>query len=388
MERQEPFCRHFSECGGCRWQHLSYSDQLTLKSEIVSRPLLEAGIDPDLIRPIIPSRQPTFYRNKMEFSFGKGPEGDVRLGLHVRGRYNRIFDLEECHLQSEVSNQIVEAVRSQAASRRLPVYDLRTHEGLLRFLVIREGKFTGQVLVNLVVAEFPHVDVHALADQVCEELPQITSFVVTLHTGKAQVAKGEEEFVIKGGDSIAERCGSVLYEVSAQSFFQTNSYQVEVLYDVVAEISEPLESWNVLDLYCGTGGIGLHLAKRSKTVVGIEQDDEAVVDARKNAVANELDNMKFEAGTVEKLLLEIEGRFDLIIADPPRAGLHKQVLAALAERQAPLLVYVSCNPVTLATDLESLTESGYTVAAVQPLDMFPQTPHCEVVTKLVSNTTT
>ena len=383
MKRREPICRHFGECGGCRWQHLAYDDQLTLKSEMVSGPLKGAGIDPASIEPIVPSRRETLYRNKMEFSFATGPEGDLRLGLHVSGRYNRVFDLTRCHLQSDVSNRIVAAVRSQARARDLSAYDLRSHEGLLRFLVIREGKFTEQVLVNLVVAEFPRDDVLNLAQQVCAEIPQITSFVVTLHTGKAQVARGQQEFAIVGSGDIVERCGELTYEISAQSFFQTNSYQVEVLYDLVADLAKPLQGRQVLDLYCGTGGIGLYLANLGAEVVGIEQE-EAIVDARRNAAVNQLVTAKFRAGTVEELLPDLDlGSFDLVIADPPRAGLHKDALAALGVVVVPSLIYVSCNPVTLAADLVNLGRSGYQVQSVRPLDMFPQTAHSEVVVALV-----
>ena len=383
MERLEPFCSHFDSCGGCRWQHLSYEDQLALKAEMVRRPLMAAGIDPGRIATIVPCHEPTFYRNKMEFSFASGPEGELRLGLHVRGRYNRVFDVIECHLQSQISNRIVEAARNEATVRGIPAYDLRSHEGMLRFLVIREGKFTEQVMVNLVVAEYPREDVAAMVVAVCSKIPEITSFVVTKHSGKAQVARGELEFAVAGGDTIVERCGDLEYRISTQSFYQTNSHQVVALYDLVAAQAPPLQDLRVLDLYCGTGGIGLHLADRGARVLGIEQEAAAVEDARRNAEANGLERVEFRSGRVEELIGDLaDCSFDLVVVDPPRPGLHKDAMAALREISAPVLLYVSCNPVTLAEDLVSLLDAGYVVQSVVPIDMFPQTPHCEVVVRL------
>ena len=383
MERLEPFCRHFDSCGGCRWQHLSYEDQLVLKADMVRLPLMASGIDPGTIAPIVPCDEPTFYRNKMEFSFASGPEGELRLGLHVRGRYNWVFDLIECHLQSPLSNRIVEAARSEAVDRGMPAYDLRSHEGLLRFLVIREGKFTQQVMVNLVVAEYPREDVAAMAAAVCTKIPEITSFVVTQHSGKAQVARGEREFAVVGGDTIVERCGDLDYRISTQSFYQTNSHQVVALYDLVAAQAPPLQDLRVLDLYCGTGGIGLHLADQGARVLGIEQEEAAGEDARRNAAANGLEKVEFRSGRVEELIGDLDDcTFDLVVVDPPRAGLHKNALAALREISPPALLYVSCNPVTLAEDLVELLAAGYVAQSVVPVDMFPQTPHCEVVVRL------
>jgi 23S rRNA (uracil1939-C5)-methyltransferase len=383
-ERVPAVCEHFGICGGCRWQDLDYADQLHVKEGMVRSALEGEALFLPSFRPILPSPTPFFYRNKMEFSFGRDREGEMQLGLHVRGRFNRVFNVEKCHLQSEVSNRIVGAVREHAVSAGLSVYDLKEHQGLLRFLVVRESKKTGEVMVNLVVSEFPCESVTLLVDKVQRQIPEITTWVVSLHQGKAQVAIGQEEFILKGKGYIAEDCGGVAYEVSPRSFFQTNSLQAERLYDIIVDLAGDLEGMEVLDLYCGTGGISLHLARRAKAVWGIEVVEEAIADARKNAQRNGVENCKFISGAVEDVLADLDKQcFDLIVVDPPRAGLHKRALAAIEALEANRIIYVSCNPFTLAEDLVALAQGNYSADVVQPVDMFPQTPHCEVVVSLV-----
>jgi 23S rRNA (uracil1939-C5)-methyltransferase len=385
LVRQKPVCSHFGLCGGCRWQDLAYEDQLALKERMVANALRSRALHIAAVRPIFPSPIPYYYRNKMEFSFGCDWEGHIQLGLHVRGRFNRIFNIEECHLQSEKSNRIVHAARRAAEMLELPAYNLKTHEGLLRFLVIREGKKSDQLMVNIVVADYPHEGVDKLVHEVVEAVPEIDVFIVTLHRGKAQVAKGEREFILLGQGQIEERCGELLFTISSQSFFQTNSVQAENLYRIVEELAGGDSIAHALDLYCGTGAISLHLARVAGSVLGIEVVDEAVADARKNAALNGVENCEFIAGAVEDLLdgLREEGRyFDLAVVDPPRPGVHKKALAALGRLQPRCIIYVSCNPETLADDLQALGEYGYQIDLVQPVDMFPHTPHCEVVCKL------
>ena len=385
MERTEPVCAHFGLCGGCRWQDVHYADQLRIKEQMVRNALVGQGFADVEIPPAIAVDAPFFYRNKMEFSFGSDREGRVQLGLHVRGRFNRIFDVEECHLQSPLSNRIVGVVRSAANDMGLSAYNLKTHEGLLRFLVIRDAKNSGQTLVNLVVSSYPDEGVDQLVEHLIREVPELDSLVVTLHSGKAQVAKGEREFVISGGGAIEESCGGIRFDISPQSFFQTNSLQAERLYALIREWAGN-QLGRVLDLYCGTGSIGLHLAPLANEVVGIEVVEEAVADARINAERNGVHNCSFIAGAAEDVLNDVEkqqGAFDLVVVDPPRPGLHRKVLDALGRMQAARLLYVSCNPQTLAENVLVLREYGYAIERVQPVDMFPQTPHCEVVCELV-----
>ena len=314
-------------------------------------------------------------------------QGRLQLGLHLRGRFNQLFDVVKCCLQSELSNRILQTVRQLASEAGLPAYDFKTHRGLLRFLVIREGKNSGEVMVNLVVSDYPCSSIETLVEAVLEEIPQITTFIVTLHQGKAQVAIGQREFFIKEQGRIIEKCVGLDFEISPQSFFQTNTLQAERLYREVASMAGDLEGKKILDLYCGTGGIGLYLARKAKSVLGVELVEEAVEDARKNVARNEIQNTIFIAGSVEGVILELinEGQsFDLVILDPPRAGLHKKVRSALGHLNPPQILYVSCNPFSLADDLEVLCSLGYRIKLVQPIDMFPQTPHCEIVVNLVA----
>lgn len=385
IPRVTPECPHFGVCGGCRWQDLRYGDQLLLKERMVANAMEKQGLLCDDQRPIIGSRAPFFYRNKMEFSFARDGGGGTLLGLHYRGRFNRVFDVRDCRLQSQLSNRIVDTVRRCASSFRLPVYDLKTHEGILRFLVVREGKNTGEVMVNLVVSNYPDDRVEDLIRCVLERVPEITTFVVTLHRGKAQAATGEREFVLKGSGSISEVCGGIEFDISSGSFFQTNTGQAAVLYEQIADMAGDLTGAMVLDLYCGTGGISLHLAKRADRVIGVEQVEEAVADARRNAEENGRANCTFMAGRVEEVIATLTAKnrkFDLVIADPPRAGIHKSVLGALIGLCPPSLVYVSCNPTSLAADARVLCEGGFRLRSLQPVDLFPQTPHCEAIAHL------
>lgn len=386
VSRQPAPCQHFGRCGGCRWQDLPYVDQLRFKEGLVRSALEERGVNAGEFLPVLASPKPLFYRNKMEFSFATDPAGSLVLGLHLRGSFDRVFDVEECHLQSTLSNRIIRAVRQHAGRVGLPAYNLKTHDGLLRFLVIRQAVRREETLVDLVVAQYPHAEVDALIAGVLEEVPEITTFVLTRHSGKAQVAVGQAQWVIKGRGWIEEESGGLVFAISPRSFFQTNPHQAEQLYALACRMGGDLQGLSVLDLYCGTGSLSLHLARTAGAVLGVEVVAEAIADARGNAQRNGIANCEFEAGPAEEVLprLQREGRrFDRIFADPPRAGLHRKVLEALGVLQAPQVVYLSCNPLSLAEDLAGLQAMGYRVAAVQPVDMFPQTPHCEAVSLLI-----
>ena len=384
MPRQDPGCVHFGHCGGCRWQDLAYDDQLRLKEDMVHQAFGRCNLAPQTWHPIVPSPDTFYYRNKMEFSFGTDRDGGLQLGLHIRERYTRVFDLEGCMLQSEASNQIVDSFRRHAIGFELPVYDLKSHEGLLRFLVVRDAKETGQIMVSLVVSEYPRDDVDDLLAAVLEEVGDLlTTCVVTRHTGKAQIAMGDAEFLVKGEGRITEVCGGLEFEISPRSFFQTNTRAASGLYLRITDLLGDLQDADVLDLYAGTGGVSLHLARVARSVVGIEQVAEAVDDARRNAERNNISNCAFLVGRTEVVLGELnaeEGeRFDVIVADPPRAGIHKKALAGIVALGAPTLIYISCNAETMADDLLILSASGYDVRSAQPVEMFPHTPHCEIL---------
>jgi 23S rRNA (uracil1939-C5)-methyltransferase len=385
LPRQDPDCVHFGHCGGCRWQDLAYADQLCLKQDMVQQALGRRDLEPETWLPILPSPDTFYYRNKMEFSFGTDRDGSLQLGLHVRERYNRVFDLKACLLQSEASNQIVDSFRKHAIGFGLPVYDLKSHEGLLRFLVVRDAKETGQIMVNLVVSEYPREDVDDFLAAILEEVGDLmTTCMVTRHAGKAQVAIGDAEFLVKGEGRITEVCGGLEFEISSRSFFQTNTHAAAGLYRRIIDLLGDLQDADVLDLYAGTGGVSLHLARVARSVVGIEQVAEAVVDARRNAERNGIDNCTFLVGRTEAVLKELcteEGvRFDVVVADPPRAGIHRKALAGIVALGAPTLIYISCNAETMADDLLVLEASGYDLRLAQPVEMFPHTPHCEILT--------
>ena len=382
IQRIESRCSHFGFCGGCRWQDVSYEDQLKLKESLVKTALKSKSLSPQKIEPILPSLDVFYYRNKMEFSFGSDRDGILQLGLHIRGRYNRIFDLEKCYLQSPESNKLVAAIRAGAKLYELMPYNLRTHEGLLRFLVVREAQPRGQLMINLVVAEYPNALIDSLIKYVRERVPQLSEIIVSRHTGKAQIAVGEVSFVLKGNGYIEESCGDHKLKISPSSFYQTNSRQAERLYEIIRNwVGE--NAGNVLDLYSGTGSIALYLASCAQELTGVELIEDATVDAVWNAEKNGVRNCKFISAPVEVFLKNLDDfNFDLVIIDPPRPGVHPKVLGRLGEIRPPRILYVSCNINTLIEDLEVIVGFGYEIKRLQPVDMFPHTPHCEIVCEL------
>ena len=382
-DRVTPPCPYFGQCGGCRLQHLAYPAQLAFKEKQVRDCLTRlGGLPPFELRPIVPAPEPYGYRNKMEFTVADpGPA----VGLHAAERYDVVLDIERCLLQSERMNALLDEVRHQARTRGLSVWDQRTERGLLRFVTVREGRRTGEAMVNL-VASTPDVEaLMPVADALKTRVPATASVLVNVNAKKASVAIGTEEHLLLGRDHITESLGGLTFQVSANSFFQTNTVQAERLFALVAEACALDGAETVLDLYSGTGAISLLLARRAGHVYGIELAAAAVADAVRNAHANGIDNCTFLAGEVRHVLpaLMREGvRAAVVVADPPRAGFHPKALAALAALAPARIVYVSCNPATLARDVGDLARQGYRLEWVQPVDMFPQTPHIEAVARL------
>jgi 23S rRNA (uracil1939-C5)-methyltransferase len=380
-DRVEAPCPYFGQCGGCRLQHQAYPAQLAFKEKQVRDCLTRlGGLPPFELRPIVPAPEPYGYRNKMEFTVA----GEA-LGLHAAERYDVVVDIERCLLQSETMNTLLDEVRRQVRARALTVWDPRTERGLLRFVTIREGRRPGEAMVNI-VASAP--DVPALvpvAERLKARAPATASVVLNVNDKKASVAVGSEEHLLLGRDHITEALSGVTFQVSAGSFFQTNTVQAERLFGLVAEACELGGTETVMDLYSGTGAISLLLAGRAGHVYGIEVSAAAVADAVRNAQANGIANCTFVAGEVRHVLpaLMADGvRASVVVADPPRAGFHPRALAALAALAPARIVYVSCNPATLARDVGDLTRQGYRLQCVQPVDMFPQTPHIEAVARL------
>ena len=384
-DRVEAPCPWFGACGGCRLQHLAYPAQLAFKEKQV-RDCLErlGGLGAFELRPILAAPEPYGYRNKMEFTIA-GAAGAPVVGLHQADRYDVVLDIERCLLQSDTMNALLDGLRREFRDRRLGVYDQATGEGLLRFVSVREGRRTGEAMVNLVTSA---PDVEALgpvAARLRERVPATASVVLNVNAKKASVAVGTEEHLLAGRDHIRESLGGLTFQVSANSFFQTNTVQAERLFGVVEAACALGGGETVLDLYAGTGAISLLLARRCRWVYGIEVAAAAVADAVRNARANGIENCTFLAGEVRHVLptLMRDGvAADVVVADPPRAGFHPKALHALAALAPARLVYVSCNPSTLARDLADLCRQGYRLEWVQPVDMFPQTPHIEAVARL------
>ena len=384
-QRVEVPCPYFGRCGGCRLQHLAYPAQLAFKSKQVADALERLGGLRDVpLRPIIGAEETFGYRNKMEFTVARA-RGALVVGLHETERYDSVLDIERCLLQSDRMNGLLAEARAFFAERGLTVYEQDTGEGLLRFLMLREGKHTGELMTNVVTSAPAVSELAPLAQRLQARDPGTTSVVMNVNPKKASVAVGVEEHLLGGRDHIREDVGGLTFRVSANSFFQTNTRQAERLFDLVVESTGLTGTETVLDLYSGTGAISLLLARRARWVYGVELAQAAVDDAGANATANGITNCTFVSGEVRFVLPALIAKgvtAEVVVADPPRAGFHPKALHALITLGARRIVYVSCNPTTLARDLGELVRGGYRLEWVQPVDMFPHTPHIEAVARL------
>jgi 23S rRNA (uracil1939-C5)-methyltransferase len=397
-----PFCPHFGFCGGCQWQDLVYAEQLHWKHIHVQECLRNlGGLTPEIIRPPVASPEQLYYRNKMGFTFAPrawlpseglvasktSHHGGCALGLHVADSCDQIFDVEQCFLQSPQSPVIVEEVRRWCRKSGLASYNTRTHRGFWRFLVVREGKRTAQTLVHLITSDQGDpAAVKALANHLVSCFPGITTLVHSSSKKKAQVASGEVSRTLYGPGYIEEQIGDLRLRVSAQAFLQINTEATAGLYGAIRQLGEFTGQETVWDLYCGAGSIALSLAPHVGRVVGFELIEAAVNDAYVNSRLNGLDNCQFLAGDLKERMRETRGaasqhRPDVVITDPPRAGMHIQVVQALLGLSPRRLIYVSCNPATLARDL-ALLQDQYDILSIQPFDLFPHTSHIECVVHL------
>jgi 23S rRNA (uracil1939-C5)-methyltransferase len=388
-ERATPPCRHFTagECGGCRFQDFPYEDQLRSKEAQVRETLSHlGGFEAPLVTPITACPEPFRYRNKMEFSFHPGYKGEPLLGLHRRYRYDQVFPLEECWICTPLTNRIAVLTARFAAEKQWPAYHPVRHTGRLRFLVIRHLPISDQAMVNLVVSddEIPGLEEWAEAVGGCD--PRVRCVVLNVNSTRANVAIGDptRQRVLYGSRYVEERLGDLVFEVSSNTFLQTNSRQAERLYRAVLEEADFQGNERVLDVYCGAGTITLMLARHVGEVVGIEVSEDAVTEARRNAELNSIDNARFYAGEARVLLREWSEPWspDTVVVDPPRAGLHPRVVAAISAMRPRRLVYVSCNPASLVRDLAVFAEAGFRLERVRPFDLFPHTPHIECVARL------
>jgi 23S rRNA (uracil1939-C5)-methyltransferase len=362
---------------GAPWQELAYSRQLEIKEQQVDEALRRIGqLDGFTLDPIVPAVEQWRYRNKLEYSFGRGDDGALLCGFHAPGSWEKIHHIEDCMLASERGNEVRREVLAWCREQALEPFDRREHTGFLRNLVIREGRRTGQIQVRLITASGT-LDRESFSQAVNAE-----GILWTRTDALSESSTGGETELVAGLETLEERLGELSLRISAEAFFQTNTEMAEQLYALAAGASE-LQGWErVFDLFCGTGTIGLSLAGRAGHVYGLEIVERAVADAIKNATRNEISNASFFAGDVRlamTALRERAGRPDLVVIDPPRAGLSQKIVRRIIESAPKRIVYVSCNPTTLAPNAAQLVEAGWRLERVSPVDMFPQTPHIECV---------
>ena len=383
--RVEAPCPHFGVCGGCRFQDLDYDAQAAAKEQQVRDSLVRIGRIVDApIEPIVPAASLYHYRNKLEYSFTAGEDG-IDLGFHRAGRWDEVIGLDVCLLTTDLGNSVREAVRDWAREEKLEPYDQANGEGYLRHLVFREGRNTGQALVVLVTAPGERFETGYFVD-VLRRFPEVRSIHWAVNDTPAEHTNVPTK-LLWGDEAIEEQLLGLRVRVRPGAFLQTNTEMAERLYAFAGEFAGLTGVENVFDLYCGTGTIGLSLAPNAKTVWGLEISEEAVACAIETAELNGIENAKFYAGnvgqTVEELVEEA-GPPDVVVVDPPRAGLAGKALRRLGELGAPKIVYVSCNPTTLASDVKVLLDDfGYELVRCRPVDMFPHTPHVESVSLLV-----
>lgn len=397
--RVNPECEHFGVCGGCKWQNMNYSTQLKFKEKTVYDALTRIGhLEITNMLPICGSQNVYFYRNKLDFSFSdkkwltndeikSGANIDNRngLGFHIPGMFDKVLDISNCYLQAEPSNSIRQSVKRYAHEHQLEFFNIRDKGGLLRTLLIRTTSI-GETMVLLAFFSQQKENINALLEFLKQEFPQITSLQYTINPKANDTIHDLEIVTYSGRDHIFEEMEGLKFKISAKSFYQTNSEQAYELYKITREFAGLTGQENVYDLYTGTGTIANFIARQAKQVIGIEYVEDAIKDAKVNSEINHITNTVFYAGDMKDVLndalIQKHGKPDIIITDPPRAGMHEDVVKTILNAAPEKIVYVSCNPATQARDLAMMTEK-YSIAKIQPVDMFPQTAHVENVVLLV-----
>lgn len=398
-DRVVPACEHFGVCGGCKWQHLSYPAQLNYKNQQVTDAMTRIGhVEVGTYLPILGNKSPYFYRNKLEFTASDRRWLTVEeisdrenilmqnaLGFHIPGMFDKVLDITNCHLQTEPSNVIRLAVKKYLLDHGLTFFNIRNQHGFLRTLMIRTTS-TGEIMVLVAVFENDLEALNGLLNHLKANFPQITALLYTHNGKKNDTLEGLEIKVFDGQPFITEKMEGLSFRISAKSFYQTNSIQAYELYKITRDYCGLTGTETVYDLYTGTGTIANFVARQARKVIGVEYVEDAVIDARRNSELNQIGNTTFFAGDMKDVLndafLQEHGQPDVIITDPPRAGMHEDVVRVMMKANPEKIVYVSCNPATQARDLALLSEQ-YTVVKMQPVDMFPQTTHVENVALLV-----
>jgi len=397
-DRIKPACVHFGVCGGCKWQHLPYELQLKYKQKQVADNLTRIGkVSVPEITPIIGSESQFRYRNKLEYTFSDKRwltreeintdsdfEKEDALGFHIPGLFDKVLDIKECHLQPEPSNAIRDDVRRYAHRKSLPFFNLRQQSGFLRNLIIRNNA-AGEVMVIVIFFLDEKERREGLLDYLAEEFPQIASLYYVVNAKKNDSLADQQPVLYKGKDHLSEEMSGLEFRIGPKSFYQTNTHQAKVLYDIALDFADLTGREIVYDLYTGTGTIANFVASKAAKVIGIEYIEEAVRDAVINSEINNITNTIFFAGDMKKILtgefMDSQGHPDVIITDPPRAGMHEDVIKVIMDAAPGKIVYVSCNPATQSRDI-LLLSGQYEIAAVQPVDMFPHTHHVENVVLL------
>ena len=394
-ERTNAPCPYSGYCGGCNYQHLEYEYQLRYKREQVVDSITRIGALKDVkVNEVIPSDNIFEYRNKMEFSFSDRrwilPEEynkdeknyGFALGLHVPGTFYKVIDVDMCLLQHKAGNAILKSVKQYVQETGIPAYGLKSHKGFWRFLTLRYSEAFDQWMVNIVTSDNGYDLIKPLAEKLRNQFDNIVTVINNISRKKAAIALGEEEEVITGDGYIKENIGPYIFRISANSFFQTNTSGAEKLYDKVLEYADLNKSETVIDLYCGTGTIAIYLSKYAREIVGMEISENAVSDARLNCQLNRVSNCSFIHGDIKDTISSLTFKPDVLIIDPPRTGMHKDIIGQIINMGIKKIVCVSCNPATMARDMEILAEK-YEIREIQPVDMFPHTYHIESVAKLV-----
>jgi len=401
--RTTPFCNHFQVCGGCQWQMLPYAEQLKYKQKQVQDNLTRIGkvALPEML-PIAGANQTEYYRNKVEYTFATKkfvPTEEFQAlknaglpiitegsfgGFHAKGMFDKVVEINQCHLQAEPTNQIRTAIAQFCIENNYPFYDIKNHSGWLRNMMVRIAT-TGEWMVNIMLGYENEKMRKHLLDFVLEKFPNITSLIYTINTKLNDSIYDLEPIAYSGKGYIIEKLEEYQFIVGPKSFFQTNTQQAEKLYNITKDFAELNGTQTLYDLYCGTGSIGIFVSDKAKKIIGVEAIPEAIEDAKKNAALNNIQHASFFAGDVinicDDAFFEQHGFADVVITDPPRAGMHEKLVNKLLEIASPTIVYVSCNPATQARDLALLDEK-YAVTKIQPVDMFPHTHHIENVVQL------
>ncbi|MBT8234371.1 MAG: 23S rRNA (uracil(1939)-C(5))-methyltransferase RlmD, partial [Saprospiraceae bacterium] len=398
-EREEPLCEHFGNCGGCKWQNLKYDSQLKYKEESVLNAFKRIGhLEIGEKRPIIGCENIFVYRNKMEYSFAyrrwipkeelEDKEVEVSfdqaVGFHRAGAFDKVVQIDKCHLQDDLSNQIRNSIHKLATENNWTYYNARSHEGFLRNLRVRNTTL-GEWMIVIIFGENNEEDITVTLNHIDVHFPDLTSVYYVVNTKMNDTINDLELTLHSGKPTITEQLGHIKYNIGPKSFFQTNTKQAELLYDQIKILADLKGDELVYDLYTGLGSIALYLANSCRAIVGIEEIKEAIDDANLNKSLNQIDNAHFEVGDVKDQFnsgfVKKYGQADLIIVDPPRAGLHGDVVEMLNQTNAPKIIYVSCNPATQARDIGLMSEK-YDVDLIQPVDMFPHTHHIENIAVL------